>query len=375
MNSRSLSGVALERALAAKLEALLRGVAWLRGWQVQHVGGAADDPGFDLLATVPLPGGGKAALCVECKRELRPSVFPMVAARQFSPAGRPKVVVPVLALPWVSPRMAELCAEHGWSWFDLAGNHRLDVPGLLHLQHTGNEPVHARPRPTANLSTPEAGRVIRALLLPDHAGRRWTQREMQTHCRPTVSLGLVNKVVRHLRDEAFIDIGKDGGFRLRDPIKLLFAWRDAYRFNRHERRGYFTLSHGKTLQDALALLDLRTGGFAAYAAFSAADFQAPHVRQPKTWCYIREQDISLFEELVEAKRVDSGENLVVLIPDDDGVFYLGDDGTMGDHRMRCTSAVQTYVDLYYCGGRGEEAAEAVLKQRLTPEWTLRGMTV
>ena len=374
MNSRSLSGVALERALATKLEALLRGVAWLRGWQVQHVGGAADDPGFDLLATVPLPDGGKAALCVECKRELRPSVFPMVAARQFSPAGRPKVVVPVLALPWVSPRMAELCAEHGWSWFDLAGNHRLDVPGLLHLQHTGNEPVHARPRPTANLRTPEAGRVIRALLLPDYAGMRWTQREMQKHCQPNVSLGLVNKMVRHLRDEAFIETGEDGGFRLCDPLKLLYAWRDAYRFDRHERRGYFTLSQGKTLRDALALLDLRTGGFAAYAAFSAADFQAPHVRQPKTWLYAREQDIPLFEELVEAKRVDSGENLVVLIPDDDGVFYLGDGGTMGDNRMRCTNAVQTYVDLYYCGGRGEEAAEALLNQRLTPEWKLRGMT-
>jgi hypothetical protein len=285
------------------------------------------------------------------------------------------VVVPVLALPWVSPRMAELCAEHGWSWFDLAGNHRLDVPGLLHLQHTGNEPVHARPRPTANLSTPEAGRVIRALLLPDHAGRRWTQREMQTHCQPNVSLGLVNKVVRHLRDEAFIDIGKDGGFRLCDPLKLLFAWRDAYRFDRHERRGYFTLSQGQKLRDALAGLEVRTGGFAAYAVFSAADFQAPHVRQPKTWLYVREQDISLFEELVEAKRVDSGENLVVLIPDDDGVFYLGDGGTMGDNRLRCTNVVQTYVDLYHSGGRGEEAAEALLNQRLTPEWKLRGMTV
>jgi hypothetical protein len=375
MNSRSLSDVALEKALAAKLEALLRGVAWLRGWQVQHVGGAADDPGFDLLATVPLPGGGKAALCVECKRELRPSVFQIVAARTFSPAGRPKVVVPVLALPWVSPRMAELCAEHGWSWFDLAGNHRLDVPGLLHLQHTGNEPVHARPRPTANLSTPEAGRVIRALLLPDHAGMRWTQREMQKHCQPNVSLGLVNKVVRHLRDEAFIEIGKDGGFRLRDPLKLLFAWRDVYRFDRHERRGYFTLLQGKKLRDALAGLALRTGGFAVYAAFSAADFQAPHVRQPKTWLYVREQDISLFEELVEAKRVDSGENLVVLIPDDDGVFYLGDGGTVGDNRMRCTNVVQTYMDLCHSGGRGEEAAEALLNQRLKPEWKLRGLNV
>ena len=61
--------------------------------------------------------------------------------------------------------------------------------------------------------------------------------------------------------------------------------------------------------------------------------------------------------------------------DDDGVFYLGDGGTMGDNRMRCTNVVQTYVDLCYCGGRGEEAAEALLDQRLKPEWELRGLNV
>ena len=193
VNMKVLSGAALEKALAVRLEELLRGVDWLRGWQVEHVGGTSD-AGFDLLATVPLPGGGKAVLCVECRAELRPSVFRTLADRSFSPAGQPKVVVPVLALPWVSPRVAELCAEHGWSWFDLAGNHRLDVPGLLHLQRTGNQSVHVRPRPTANLSTREAGRVIRALLAPAHAGMRWTQRELQDHCQPNVSLGLVNKM-------------------------------------------------------------------------------------------------------------------------------------------------------------------------------------
>jgi hypothetical protein len=380
MNIKALSGAALERALAAKLEELLRAVDWLRGWQVAHVGGKSG-AGFDLLATVPLPGGGKAALCVECKGEMRPSVFRMVADRAFSPTGHPKVVVPVLALPWVSPRIAELCAEHGWSWFDLAGNHRLDVPRLLHLRHTGNESVQARSRPTANLSTREAGRVVRALLLPESAGIRWTQRHLEGHFGelatpiPEPSLGLVNKVVRHLRDEAFIESAEDGGFRLRDPLKLLFAWRDAYRFDRHERSGYFTLLQGKKLRDALAALGLQTGGFAAYAAFSAADFQAPHVRQPKTWLYVRGGEISNFEKLVEAKRVDSGENLVVLIPDDDGVFYMGDGGPMGNNRMSCTNAVQTYVDLYHCGGRGQEAAEALLTQRLKPEWKLRGLNI
>jgi hypothetical protein len=372
MNTSRKPEAALEKALADKLREIFSAVGWLRGWRVERVN-KATDAGFDLLATLPLPSGGKAALCVECKRELRPSTFRMVADKTFSPHSRPKVIVPVLALPIVSPRVAELCAEHGWSWYDLAGNHRLDVPGLLHLHHTGNEPVHKQPRPTANLSTAEAARVIRALLALENIGVQWTQREMQRHCQPNVSLGLVNKVVRHLRDEAFVEELTDGGFRLRDPQKLLFAWRDAYRFERHERRDYFTLLQGKRLQETLANLASWAGGYAVYAAFSAADFQAPHVRQPKTWLYVREQEIAKLEELVEAKPVDSGENLNVLIPDDDGVFYSSDAGMMGERRMACTNVVQTYVDLSHCGGRGKEAAEALLEQRLKPEWKARGL--
>jgi hypothetical protein len=179
---------------------------------------------------------------------------------------------------------------------------------------------------------------------------------------------LVNKVVRYLRDEAFVEVYPDGGFRLRDPQKLLTAWRDAYRFDRHERRNYFSLLQARQLRDALARLDSDAGGFAAYAAFSAAEFQAPHVRQPKTWLYIGGEYVDRFEELSEAKLVDSGENIIVMIPDDSGVFYLADAGTVGDRRMASTNPVQTYVDLAHCGARGEEAAEALLEQNLKPKW-------
>ena len=67
--------------------------------------------------------------------------------------------------------------------------------------------------------------------------------------------------------------------------------------------------------------------------------------------------------------MESGENLVVLIPDDDGVFYLQEGGA---GRLACTNAVQTYVDLCHCGSRGEEAAEALLEQNLKPSWKARG---
>ena len=233
------------------------------------------------------------------------------------------------------------------------------------------EPLHRPRRLGANLSTPEAGRVIRALLANDPE-RRWTQRGLEEHFGelqhpfiPKPSLGLVNKVVRHLRDEAFIEVLKDGGFRLRDPLKLLYAWRDAYRFDRHERRNYFTALRAAQLREALYKIDLEAGGASAYAAFSAAELQAPHVRQAMTWIYVSREHIAQFEALTNSKTVDSGENVVVLIPDDLGVFYLGE--READGLMCCTNAVQTYVDLFHCGGRGVEAAEALVEQRLRPK--------
>jgi hypothetical protein len=373
VNRGSLSSVALERALEQKLTELLESVPWLGKWQVTR-NPAEFDRSWDLLATRKQPGNPDLELWIDCRADPRPSQFPYVNVhREFQEHKVKRVRASVFAAPYISPRMAEICEEHGWSWFDLAGNCRISVPEVLHLERKGSDPVYTRPRPSANLATPEAARVIRALLVPVHAGMRWTQQSLQTNCVPPVSIGLVNKIVRHLRDEAFLHGEPEGGFKLSDPLKLLFAWRDVYRFDRHHRQGYFTLRQGRALRDALAGLELIPNGEAAYAAFSAAEFQAPHVRQPKTWLYLSSSLEEEFCKQTESKQVDSGENLVVLTPDDGGVFFERDGGTAGANRLPATNPVQTYVDLFHCGGRGEEAAEAVLEQKLKPEWKIRGV--
>lgn len=52
----------------------------------------------------------------------------------------------------------------------------------------------------------------------------------------------------------------------------------------------------------------------AMSRVSAVEFQAPHVRQPKTWLFVDAEWEDEFAATLEAKSVDSGENLVVLIP-------------------------------------------------------------
>lgn len=68
------------------------------------------------------------------------------------------------------------------------------------------------------------------------------------------------------------------------------------------------------------------------------------MRQPRTWLYLDPDAEDEFRAAVDATPVDSGENLVVLNPDDAGIFYRAE---IGSQRLACTNAVQTYVDLAY----------------------------
>lgn len=366
VNVQELSGVALERRLADALKALLDEVSWLQGWRVEA--GRLD---WDLMACGPVPHGGAGSMCIECKGvNFRPDQLFGLAGR-ICQRGGDGPTAKVLAMPRVSDRMAEVCEHLGWSWYDLAGNCRLEIPGLLLVERTGRKPVPLPSRRGANLSTPKASQVIRALLVPENAGRRWTQREMAGHFVDLVpyigspSLALVNKIVQYLREQAFIEPLPGRGFRVIDHEGLLRAWVRAYRADRTLRRPYFTLLKGLALDERLRDLDPGGNGRLAYALYSAADRQAPVVRQPRRWLYVSPEFESEVASALEAKLVDSGENVVVLIPEDPGVFYGVE---KGDDRVPRTNAVQTYVDLVDAGGRGEEAAEAILVQRLRPAW-------
>ena len=331
---------------------------------------AAYDRAFDLSARIGLPKGNQVELWVKCKDMPKPSRFPYVnLTNRFQKDGSKKVLVPTLAAPYISPRMAEMCEKHGWSWFDLAGNCRITVPGIFHLEKTGNKPVHSRPKKgEANLSTHESARILRVLMNPENAGQRWTQRELRDACEPKVSLGKVNTLVSYLREQAYVLDQNVGGVCMHDYEGLLGEWRKAYTYKEHRQLNGFTLSNPKVISQKLAELrsDLPENGPLAYlASFSTADQLAPNVRQSRIWVYTRPRDTRQIIKALEAKEVDSGANLVVLEAADEGVF----DGIFaGSDDIPMTSALQCYLDLWQAGGRGQEAAEAILEKCLKPKW-------
>jgi len=369
-----------ERKALECLQALLQSVPGLKDATI-YPGPPVGATWADFKVEMPTAGGEPARFLVEVEGKLTPSDFHKIAGRTMPAANSKQVLVRVLALPRVSPRIRELCRQHGWSWFDFSGNCVLNVPPGIYVERLDRKPAQRPPRPAANLGTPESGRVLRALLAPENAGMRWTQRQLAEHFDrppkpiPNPSLALVNKVVQHLREEAFLEPLKGGGFRVRDPLELLNAWNTAYRFDRHERQDHFSLKQGRALREALLLLKKSTAGGAMLASFSAAEHQAPHVRHPLTWIYVRPDWLEKVGSVLTTRRVDSGENLVVLVADDPGVFYKPDEDLAHEGRLACTNPVQTYVDLMHSGGRGEEAAAALLEQAWKPAWRAKGYKV
>jgi hypothetical protein len=237
---------------------------------------------------------------------------------------------------------------------------------LLYIDRKGNEPVHRTARPDANLGTPEAAQVIRALLKPEHNVLNWSsQRELQGQTKPGVSLGLVNKMVSFLRSEGHLVDKPNEGFSVPDKANLLAAWRDAYRFDRIPKVEWFTLLKSSEIEAALRNINSGNITRIAWAAFSASERQAPMVRQHKYWLMASDDHIDWAVDELKAKPVGTGANLVLMTAPDLG--YL-DGAQEEDQAGPCTHPLQTYVDTWHAGMRGQEAANAVLERRLKPTW-------
>lgn len=83
------------------------------------------------------------------------------------------------------------------------------------------------------------------------------------------------------------------------------------------------------------------------------------------WIFVRPAMTREVLQSIGAKEVDSGANVVVLEAADEGVF---DGASQSGEGAPMTSALQSYLDLWKAGGRGEEAATAIFEQCLKPAW-------
>ena len=101
----------------------------------------------------------------------------------------------------------------------------------------------------------------------------------------------------------------------------------------------------------------------ALTGFSGSTRYAPAVRYQRAAAYV-EQDFEKMIESIDIKAVDSGANVLLLKPYDEGVFY----GKQEQNGSIIVLAVQNYLDLSSFRGRGQEAAEKLLEKAVLKKW-------
>jgi len=312
--------------------------------------------GVDLLLNLSV-GEKEQALLVEVKnngqpRIARDAVNQLIRYRNSYPDA-----YLIFMAPYISPQAAEICMKDDVGYLDFAGNCYLSL-GQVYIEQTGKPNPFMTRRDLVSLFAPKSSRVLRVLL--NNPGRVWKTQDLADEAM--VSLGQVANVKKLLLDREWIT--NQDGFSLTAPWMLLEEWANTYTYRKNEVSNYYSMRSIPEIEDDLAKVCREKGIEYALTGFSGAARFAPAVRFTRTMAYVynTREDVA---SLLNLKEVESGANVTLLRPYDGGVFY----GAQVIENIRIVSPVQIYLDLKGYKGRGEEAAEVLLRDVIKPKWS------
>lgn len=311
----------------------------------------------DILVNLTLDENKKMVLVVEVKnngqpRMARDAVNQLIRYRNTYPNA-----YFIFMAPYISPQAADICLKDGIGYLDFAGNCYLAF-GQVFIEQTGKPNPFRTRRELVSLFSPKSSRILRVLL--NNPGRVWKTQDLADEAR--VSLGQVANVKKLLLDRE--SITKQDGFSLTAPWMLLEEWANVYTYRKNEVRNFYSLKSIPEIESDLAQVCKAKGIEYALTGFSGAARFAPAVRYSRAMAYVynTREDVP---SLLNLKEVESGANVTLLGPYDEGVFY----GAQVVDDIRIVSPLQIYLDLKSYKGRGEEAAEVLLRDVIKPKWS------
>lgn len=339
------------------LENLLHEVPALKLRQL-NVGPEGRDAGIDIMMRVDISGEPHFLVC-EVKQNGQPRyVREGIHQLQNYVTHFKKPATPVLVAPYFSAVSRELCRDNGISYLDFEGNARLAFKTVFIDRLTEGKPPSER-REFKSLFTPKSSQVLRVLLRDPNRIWRVTDLAEAAH----VSLGHVSNVRTALLDREWAEV-VSAGLHLTSADALLDAWKVSYEPPVEHQFRFYTTLHGTSLDTSIraAFESMPQGVHAALASFSAANWIAPYARATTQFFYAERRGLDHIQSRMKLSSTAKGENVIITIPKDPGVFLDAYEPASG---VRCTSPIQTYLDLSKGGERGEEAAEHLRRLKLT----------
>jgi len=266
---------------------------------------------------------------------------------------------PVVAATYITKRAAQICKEMNVGYIDLSGNCRLAFDSIF-IEREGFQNKKAEKRPLRSLFSVKSSRVIRLLL--ENPSKTWHLQEIATEAQ--ISLGMVSKVKQKLLNLDFA-IVTGAGIKLKDPEAVLMEWARNYSYRDNEFLACYAPGHLSELESTLFKYCEQKKIKCALTLFSAAQRIAPFVRGISQSAMYIETDLKQVAIDLGWKPVPSGANFLLLKPFDD--FILHNTQTNSDWFIPLVSNIQLYLDLASYKGRGMEAAEFLLEQKIKPQ--------
>lgn len=318
------------------------------------------DPGYEYR--VSTPASQSFLLHTKTYQRLTPATAEGAFSRMRDHSDRVGAVSVVFASV-VSNRTAEIAKAHGVSWIDFAGNCRLVFPEHgIYVHRTGiRNPFGKTMSSKLNVFSPKSSRVVRAML--QEPSRGWQLNELAKHNDVRISNGLMSRIKKSLIEDGYA-LMHEGQLRLKSPKALLRDWVDHYRKDKPNEFAFYMRGDVEQIENQVAAWCSESNLEYALSRFSAAWRLAPEVRYSVASFLVsteavRETSLQIFRDQCGARRVDSGANLVLHLPEDESHFT----GRVAEP-LQITSPLQTYLDLMAMGGRGEEAATAIYEKYL-----------
>jgi hypothetical protein len=308
---------------------------------------------WDLTLVV---GSGKTArrILIECKSVGEPRYLAQAITQLTLATRRLSRAYPVVAAPYISPEGQRLCRDAGVGYLDLAGNAFLRFDGVLVDRRSTERPAREKSR-LKRLFSPKSSRVLRVLL--EQPKMEWTLARLADEAE--ISLRTAHLVINALEERAFVD-KRRGAIQVRQPGALLDLWGENYRVEEHRRLTHYSfIRNPRELAVKLASQAGTQKDHLALTLHSGAALVAPFVRSTDVHAYFR-GDVERLVKAVDLRPVESGGNVHLLVPTDEGVFYRT---RMVDH-VPVVCNTQLYLDLLHYPARGREQAEELRRQKL-----------
>lgn len=259
----------------------------------------------------------------------------------------------VFMAPYISKESADSIIENRYSFMDLSGNcYILTKRIILHFQGKSNKFIVKRDKKQYfSKSSSATSAIIRTILEKPYFC--WQVKELSEITGKAI--GTVSNVKSFLKEREWLEECPKG-FELKNIKELLYAWARDYHQKDSLTFEYYSLDDTAELEKRISEWSKSHDYSALLGGFSAAARYAPTVRYKKVEVYVETQAYSEFIKDLELKPVEFGGNVVITIPHDETPYMFFRD----ENDDYITSPVQTIIDLIGNGGRGEEAADAII---------------